>query len=437
VTIAEFFTVPFELVGMLGKTLYIRNSGFRMLPNPTPYHWDRNFFDLRQVIKEFSRRLEDPERPDFRGLSDEGEGEQSENEKANKSLSAQQLEKLLQWSKQLSGLFKKERELNKKLQEAKAKLKGERMMNQNGNQNNGEQQSEQQSEQQAFSGRLGRATGHVRGFANSVLRNRFARNHHQGEGVEMQPQNCPHDDAPLPEEIEASGHSFLLYNALYDVLKECDNFILSSDRDLVRLIIREHFQQILKMINERGASPDAISSTAGTGTAPSSHEPPTRGISRHRTTDSSGPSDHGTDGYVRAERFDQLTTEPPERRAKIFMDVYFYKVLSVVCERAVYSFESYRRRLSTISPRSNMPRTVPLSRDISSMSGGTLTSEPPAPAATVGQPDIGSLEAQATAIWCTLVLRMLCWLQLHDFDKRDVQISKSELLGSRLPVYIA
>ncbi|KAJ6779631.1 hypothetical protein PWT90_06493 [Aphanocladium album] len=40
-------------------------------------------------------------------------------------------------------------------------------------------------------------------------------------------------------------------------------------------------------------------------------------------------------------------------------------------------------------------------------------------------------------IWCTLVFRMICWLMLHDFNKLDVQISKSELLGSRVPVYIA
>lgn len=40
-------------------------------------------------------------------------------------------------------------------------------------------------------------------------------------------------------------------------------------------------------------------------------------------------------------------------------------------------------------------------------------------------------------IWCTLVFRMICWLMLHDFDKLDVQVNKSELLGSRMPVYIA
>ncbi|KAI1843360.1 hypothetical protein JX266_010534 [Neoarthrinium moseri] len=45
-------------------------------------------------------------------------------------------------------------------------------------------------------------------------------------------------------------------------------------------------------------------------------------------------------------------------------------------------------------------------------------------------------EPRRNDIWCALVLRMLCWLLLHDFDKRDVQVPKSELMGSRLPVYI-
>ncbi|CAG8977461.1 hypothetical protein HYALB_00011809 [Hymenoscyphus albidus] len=48
-------------------------------------------------------------------------------------------------------------------------------------------------------------------------------------------------------------------------------------------------------------------------------------------------------------------------------------------------------------------------------------------------PDITN---ERNSIWCMLVLRMLCWLTLHDFSKKDVQIPKSELLGCRLPVYI-
>ncbi|KAG7039187.1 modin [Colletotrichum scovillei] len=35
------------------------------------------------------------------------------------------------------------------------------------------------------------------------------------------------------------------------------------------------------------------------------------------------------------------------------------------------------------------------------------------------------IEMQRLAIWYTLVFRMICWLMLHDFDKKDVQVSKN------------
>ncbi|RSL87379.1 hypothetical protein CEP52_015538 [Fusarium oligoseptatum] len=45
-------------------------------------------------------------------------------------------------------------------------------------------------------------------------------------------------------------------------------------------------------------------------------------------------------------------------------------------------------------------------------------------------------ERQVNEIWCTLVFRMLCWLQLHEFHKMDIQVSKSDAYASRIPVYI-
>ncbi|KAJ8131329.1 hypothetical protein O1611_g2295 [Lasiodiplodia mahajangana] len=39
-------------------------------------------------------------------------------------------------------------------------------------------------------------------------------------------------------------------------------------------------------------------------------------------------------------------------------------------------------------------------------------------------------------VWCGLVLRMICWLMLQDFDEQDAQLPKSEVQGSHVPVYI-
>ncbi|KAK2049401.1 hypothetical protein LZ31DRAFT_514291 [Colletotrichum somersetense] len=46
------------------------------------------------------------------------------------------------------------------------------------------------------------------------------------------------------------------------------------------------------------------------------------------------------------------------------------------------------------------------------------------------------VEMERVAVWYTLVFRMICWLMLHDFDKKDVQLPKSELIGNRQTVFI-
>lgn len=44
---------------MLGRKLHIRNTFFRMLPNPTFYHWDKKFFSLRRLLTAFKANIDD------------------------------------------------------------------------------------------------------------------------------------------------------------------------------------------------------------------------------------------------------------------------------------------------------------------------------------------------------------------------------------------
>ncbi|RYP84712.1 hypothetical protein DL770_005164 [Monosporascus sp. CRB-9-2] len=117
--------------------------------------------------------------------------------------------------------------------------------------------------------------------------------------------------------------------------------------------------------------------------------------------------------------FDGLNKDTPEHRQIQFIDIYFDEV------------------------RPEAVRSAPKRKFTTPTSAGMNAVSPP-PAAN-GDDDIQSLVARSTGfegddklntIWCALVFRMLCWLLLHDFHKNDVQLSKSELLGSRLPVYI-
>ena len=43
----------------------------------------------------------------------------------------------------------------------------------------------------------------------------------------------------------------------------------------------------------------------------------------------------------------------------------------------------------------------------------------------------------SSELWCILILRMICWLMLHDFHSDDVQIPKGHLYGSEMRVYIS
>ncbi|KAM0251654.1 hypothetical protein ACHAQJ_008114 [Trichoderma viride] len=49
----------------------------------------------------------------------------------------------------------------------------------------------------------------------------------------------------------------------------------------------------------------------------------------------------------------------------------------------------------------------------------------------------GNLDDTVKDVWCTLVARMIYWLELHDFHRMDIQVDKDDIYQSRAPVYIA
>jgi len=134
----------------------------------------------------------------------------------------------------------------------------------------------------------------------------------------------------------------------------------------------------------------------------------------------------------------------------------------------VRSFDLIRPRAITLNTKSNNPPAAERSRELrkdesfkSPRAKGKLPVEDDimelaAPAAdeeggpssapadetltkpeTVARSDENKeVDSEGNLIWCTLVFRMTCWLLLHNFDKMDLQLPKSELIGSRLPVYI-
>lgn len=233
--------------------------------------------------------------------------------------------------------------------------------------------------------------------------------------------------------------------ALNDAIAKCDKYLKDEGSDLVSLVIREHVQEVMRLLNTK---------------APSS---------------SSSAADSGDESTLEQESqtFDELNSAGPEEKQQKFMDIYFTTVNQAVTRNC---HEVLRKKKSTKyvhSPSQSRVDLATMADDAttvvresvgSELSGanhhqynekadGTevqvQASRAPTPPQLLVTPHhhgdgMARLKRMSTTlheqltgnVWCTLVFRMLCWLLLHDFHKKDVQISKSELYGSRLPVYI-
>jgi hypothetical protein len=219
-------------------------------------------------------------------------------------------------------------------------------------------------------------------------------------------------------------------------------------REIVQDVLRSHIQEVLHLLNERPEEETTSPQTA------QSYGP------RYEDLDTQGPRQsrqaEDADTKVpfpvlipnRIPRFEDIDSAAPEDKQARFMDVYFKVIRVKVVGQAAGSTV---RRGSAV-PATALPPALGVKRAPTEKSIQEMDAESVDPA----DPGVGS-DTSATAtdaashplvlaeldavyhddIWCVLLFRMICWLMLHDFHKKDVQKPKSELLGSRLPVYIA
>ncbi|KAF3761938.1 hypothetical protein M406DRAFT_65007 [Cryphonectria parasitica EP155] len=332
----HLFPVVFEVLGMVAKSVYIPNTYYRFLPNPTTFSWNRKNFSLRKLLLEFHRSLKEDE---------------------NLSPLTEHLQAVLDWSDELAAHLK----------------------------------------------------------------------------------NWPNED----------DFSLVLLSCLHRSIERCDKYLAPADNKareaksrMVKLVVREHVQEVMKMLNE------PTTNHTNTNTS-STHPVSPRAQSHHEDEDSSLLSSSAA--------FEDLNSAAPEVRNAKLMEIYFTTVLRNVM---VNCPEVLKKRTTTPYVPSVASRT-----DLTSMVGETNAADddsssntdvsPAARSQTLtlsvpGGPGTPGVEVsdkvrrlqerhqeETADIWCTLMFRMLCWLLLHDFHKKDVQISKSELYGSRLPVYIA
>ncbi|KAK1574767.1 uncharacterized protein LY79DRAFT_360350 [Colletotrichum navitas] len=179
----------------------------------------------------------------------------------------------------------------------------------------------------------------------------------------------------------------------------------STRQEMVKDVLRSHIQEVLAGFNEKTEKATALKPLSG-------NQP--------------------LEDKAKPLRFEDIDAAAPELKQYKLMEVYFRVVRSKVIAE---SKESKDRRAS-ISPAAPTVGFGGLKRrnqtNLSTLTADTVDDEE-----QIVLHDLPDEDIKYGDIWCTLVFRMICWLMLHDFHKKDVQVSKSELLGSRLPIYIA
>lgn len=284
---------------------------------------------------------------------------------------------------------------------------------------------------------------------------------------------------------ENMAEKMCMLKALHEAIDDCDQILTAKEpsgfntpyaeqgkvnetevqkkrREMVQDVLRSHIQEVLRLLNDgEDRSSDAQSLHAEWSPATTAHP--------------------RQDGQPRIAPlgFEDMHEASPDDRQHKFMEVYFHVIREKVVPRAVRSTDrrtsivgapaghgfrragtgrtqasSMRGTDRAYSPPPPMPaprlqtsveniplNTIPNGRHSMSSRPGSAVSDAYSLASEVPR---GGLEAALYQqevshddAWCTLIFRMICWLMLHDFNKLDVQMSKSELLGSRMPVYIS
>lgn len=213
-------------------------------------------------------------------------------------------------------------------------------------------------------------------------------------------------------------------------------------RGIVQDVVRHHIQDLIRLLNQQeDQTADTLSVRQDI--RPSSPSRPRAPLRRFEDMDAAGPDD----------------------RQDILMGVYFDAIRPRVVSTAQ---NSAFRRSSLVGVPPELGRTLAASiRSNTSLLPSHATSESVtkgpdhtmkevtmdhhegqlevlAPVQQIAASEethsgvsLADLDVTHNDVWCTLVFRMVCWLMLHNFNKKDVQLPKSELLGSRMPVYIS
>ena len=401
-----FIIVSFEILGMLSRTFHIENTYFTYIPNPTRDRWDRRSVSLVGMMEsfrlQFTRTAADVQR----------------NQRIVNRLKDHMREILTHQGDQNVETLLRYRALHAALDDADEILTGRAKSTQSP-----PSPTSEQSEAHRVEAR--------RSDMGAELRRRLT----AMAGIQ--------GSSPGPKGTESSTPSSKKsQQKQHPPDLNPETTAQRQRREKVQDVLRCHIQEVLRLLNERDdVYADQTLSV-----------PPRLGRSHQRSRSLSPmprpPGDTPT--------MDDVDAAGPDNRQYELMQLYCGHVRKLVAQNVAQVVDRRRASLQTI--RTEVPRRGSEESSVSPLSpryGAVPTAAaPPSPSThpvdgSAPLPDIvpqaagpsqGTLANETVYhddIWCTLVFRMICWLMLHDFNKLDVQVPKSELLGSRMPVYVA
>ncbi|KAL2759296.1 hypothetical protein ACRALDRAFT_1047302 [Sodiomyces alcalophilus JCM 7366] len=343
--VAHLFPLPFEIVGMLSRTLHIEHSVFRLLPNPTIFPWKMKNFSLREILNGYLAQvgkegvLSNKDSPVVKAIRHHGRTIQREIRKGGASASSS----VVLLDVLHGALDDTDEVLTGKTKEDRATTKATR-------------------------------------------------------------DNRPH------AQVGAATTNTSSTNDTSETESE------RLRRQKVQDVLRSHIQEVLSVLNEKSFEMEADCPHVAVLAVP---------------------------GGLSSSPFEVIDAAAPEDRPEKLMEIYF----DVVRKRVVGSAAQSTNRRESMVGNPHAPPPVPgirrraTARSTVAPDSDCGSDHDSNEGSEVSEPDelwhLSTAEISHEDIWCTLVFRMICWLMLHDFHPKDVQITKSELRGSRLPIYIA
>lgn len=487
---SHLFPITFEMLGMVGEIMQIRQTAFTMLPNPTYFTWNKSAFSLVGLMQALGRSLDEANVEE--NLFPRGSHLASIRSDIDRVIFAANEDAIVKRRNDIDQADRRKTAEVKKMADAHNHVLRKR---------------------NPAKAKPAEPAAVTRGFRK--MRHRTSKMLIR-IGLMADPSAvalATHQKELVPN-VQAR-ESFPRYlETLHHAIKRCDLF-LERNYDLVQHVFALHMQEVLCYLNSRPYSPDdephdtPILNLAGIHppgvhqTSPTNHHCNRRGShipqTPHIYTPAPDNAEYYNEQYIPLHTIDTASWITRHRLLiRVYVNFLRKRIAAVPIPDALATYTQVRpgrenmlelvrqdsSALSaladvavvaeesgsvTVSASSTNPLVTGSSAGTSStIAEGVATTSSPvesasaaasSPAAASREAPTGPSTTGANAavaarnrekdtftrpttvrdiedIWCTLTFRMICWLLLHDFHKKDVQVSKSDVYDSRLAVYI-